>query len=84
MPREAASQREGAIDRACEGDRLWFECHPGRDVRIRPLMAGECLPLDDPSGQAMVLVRQLRPGVRVRSFLPIVGGDGRWVPQEQA
>jgi hypothetical protein len=78
MTSETAGAKSGqqvAIDRACESDRVWFEQHPDNDVRIRPLMAGECLPFDDPSGQVMVLVRQLRPGVRLRSFLPIGGGQ---------
>ena len=66
-----------AIDRACESDRLWFERHPGESVRIRPLMSGEFAPFADPV-ESLMLVRQLFPGSRLRTPLPLLGvGHGQ-------
>ena len=32
-----------AVDFASESDRRYFECHPGRCLRLRPLVPGELL-----------------------------------------
>jgi hypothetical protein len=60
-----------AIDAASEDDRLWFEAHPHRQYRIRPYRPGEGPPdYQTPEPRLgwrwFVVVRQLRPGVRMR------------------
>jgi hypothetical protein len=58
------------IDRASELDRAWFERHPGRAYRIRPEIAGEHLDAVCPRDRlAMTLVKQVRPGLRMRAPL---------------
>ena len=56
----------GAIERASEHDRLWFEKHPGATERTRPLIPGEFPEAKDEAGWADVLC--VRPGVRARRF----------------
>ena len=58
------------IDRASDLDRAWFERHPGRAYRIRPEIAGEHLEAVCPPGRlALTLVKQVRPGLRMRAPL---------------
>ncbi len=56
------------VELASEDDRVWFESHPGADVRIRPIVAGEFGERVTPRG-AFVTVFQVRPGVRIRRVL---------------
>jgi hypothetical protein len=65
-----------AIDRACEGDRRWFEAHPGQAQRLRRPMAGEFHPFEGQTAQPpLVLVLQIRPGLRVRAGAPLLRFD---------
>ena len=52
-----------------DDDRRWFEAHPRRTHRRRPLYPDE-LPIDRlPEGTAaMVIVRQLQPGIRTKAL----------------
>jgi hypothetical protein len=81
MGRKARSKRQGrqslpptielppriadVIDRASEGDRVWFELHPDADVRRRPPIEGEFWP-QELTSVTHVLVYQVRPGLRIR------------------
>lgn len=58
-----------AIDRASEGDRIWFERHPDAAVRRRPPIEGEFWPQNFVS-VSHVVVYHFRPGFRLR--LPCV------------
>lgn len=65
-----------------KGDRRWFVKHKRRSHRVRPLAAGEVVELTDP-GKSMpplkdgwkryVIVRQVKPGVRVRVPVDVTG-----------
>src|SRR5438045_6749507 len=52
-----------------ENDRAWFESHPERQFRLRLPEPGERDELGNPH-EGMVLVRQLKPGFRVRRAIP--------------
>jgi len=55
-----------AVDRASEQDRLWFDAHPAANVYLRSEIPGEF-----PSGAPqMVIVTQIRPGIRQRQRVP--------------
>lgn len=61
-----------ATDRASEDDRLYFEAHPGENVRYRAAFPGEFLGVGTteppcPGATLEVEVAQLRPGARTRS-----------------
>ena len=56
------------VELASEDDRLWFESHPGAEVRIRPIIAGEFGVHARPRSK-VVTVFQIRPGVRIRRVL---------------
>jgi hypothetical protein len=56
------------VELASEDDRLWFESHPGAEVRIRPIVAGEFGDNIVPRG-AVVTVFQVRPGMRIRRVM---------------
>ncbi len=67
------------IDRASEGDRVWFELHPGEDVRLRPIIDGEFWP-NHFDRASHVIVQQVRPGFRLR--LPVMRLSlpaGEWI-----
>lgn len=54
-------------DLASEVDRVFFEQHPHRSYRIWPARDGELPGLTvAPSGWFVIVVRQARPGFRVR------------------
>jgi hypothetical protein len=55
-------------DRASDDDRAYFAAHPHTSARIRPSFAGEGPKPGVPAG-TVVIVTQLRPGVRVRRWL---------------
>jgi len=49
-------------------DRLWFQANPDRHHRIRRAIDGE---LPEATAADYVVIRQVRPGVRIRwAFLP--------------
>jgi hypothetical protein len=57
---------------AGNADQVWFEKHPARSHRLRPLLpnefAGDAAKLTPPPGHELqVLVRQIEPGMRIRS-----------------
>jgi hypothetical protein len=52
-----------AVERASESDREWFESHPGKYERLRPIVPGE-LPTE--CNTRFVIVTQIRPGFRLR------------------
>src|SRR5579883_755754 len=54
------------VERASEQDRLWFEAHPKANIYLRSEIPGEF-----PDGvPQMVLVTQIRPGIRQRQRVP--------------
>jgi hypothetical protein len=53
-----------ALERGSESDREWFEGHPGLNYRLRRSLPGE-VPLD-PDRHSFMLVKQLKPGIRLR------------------
>jgi len=55
-----------AIDRIVADDRDWFDLHPGSKERIRPAAPGEFWPTFDSTNVKYVIVRQVRPGFRLR------------------
>jgi hypothetical protein len=59
-----------AIDRMSQSDREWFERHPGAEERIRLAAPHEFWPNFDSAVVRYVIVRQVRPGFRLR--FPIV------------
>jgi hypothetical protein len=58
-----------AIERASESDRLWFERHPDRHVRLRALIPGEFGPLVDEATVFVVRVDKVRGDTRLRSAI---------------
>lgn len=64
-----------AIDRASEGDRIWFELHPDAEYRERPPIDGEFWPHQFTRAD-FVLVHQIRPGFRVRTPMVWLTGPG--------
>ena len=65
-----------AIDRASEGDRLYFERHPGCNRYFRPRHPGEFGALEDEvpvTTYPWVEVVQVRPGVRTRQSVSLAG-----------
>lgn len=68
------SEREhrAASDAASEDDRQWFEAHPKAKARVRPCVFGE---IPTPHREYPVLVRQIKPGMRMRE--PLIQG---WQP----
>jgi hypothetical protein len=63
------------LDRASETDRIWFEQHPGENVRHRLPVEGEFWP-HSPIWVDLVLVFQVRPGFRHRLPLVRLSGPG--------
>jgi hypothetical protein len=58
---------EQATDQASESDRVFFEKNAQRNYRLRPALANELPGLHTPRcGWMWVVVRQIRPGVRMR------------------
>lgn len=62
--------RADGIEDASEADRLWFEARPHRQHRVRRHVVGEW-PVEPPAPTRpgwcrFTLVRQLRPGARLR------------------
>ena len=57
-----------ATDRVCLGDREWFDAHPTRKRRLRPMIAGEC-PVLVPGRYHYCIVTKVGPGVRTRQFV---------------
>ena len=55
------------IDAISDKDRVWFSHHPHRNFHVRGFVPGE-LPASFPAGDgvAIVVVRQIDPGVRMR------------------
>lgn len=62
-----------AIDRASESDKLYFEQHPDREVRLRRPLPGEFGPYADESLIAFVRVDKVRDGTRLRTTIFWVG-----------
>ena len=63
-----------ATDDASDADREWFAAHPGRNYFLRPIAASE-LASDEqrkpPDGSGLIayaIVKQFRPGLRLRVF----------------
>ena len=54
-----------ALERASEGDRIWFELHPGEDERHRLPVDGEFWP-QKLARVDLVVVFQIQPGFRMR------------------
>jgi hypothetical protein len=69
--------RSHLLDAASEDDRLWFERHAGRNHRIRAPIGGEraFLPPLQPGCSWLVIIRQIRPGVRVKASLQWIGAQ---------
>ena len=61
------------LDAVSERDREWFEAHPLATEVWRPYVPGEFYPYADAKGDAIVHVRQLAPGIRVRR---------PWIPED--
>ena len=65
-------------DETSEGDRAWFERHPNRHTYVRAFVPGE-LPISLMAGDGVqcMVVRQIRPGVRMRLplYLPRMPAD---------
>ena len=51
-------------------DKEWFRSHPHRSHRIRRAVAGE---MPGANAETYIVVRQLAPGVRMRSFFTPLG-----------
>lgn len=60
---------------ASKDDADWFAAHPGVNVRTRRPMAGEVSGLAEVMPNWLVVVTQIRPGMRIRSFRP-ANGEG--------
>jgi hypothetical protein len=60
------------LEPASQSDRAWFENHVGRTHRVRPPIGGEVFGLPRPPAgwRSLLVVRQIRPGVRLK--LPFV------------
>jgi hypothetical protein len=71
-----ASQRK-VVAEASEADRRWFLAHPERTHRIRRALRGETK--TDPGLTPLVVVRQQRPGFRIRIAFGV-----RHVPEGEA
>jgi len=57
-----------ATDTASELDRIFFDCHPRREVYARPALDGEFGNIvHDDDDQFLVIVVQLGPGLRLRA-----------------
>jgi hypothetical protein len=53
-------------------DRPWFERHPDRRYRVRKMTRNEMIAVGTPpSGVAYAVVKQLRPGARIRRFFTV-------------
>jgi hypothetical protein len=65
-------------------DKLWFENHPDRSHRLRPMFPGEMqLPDSPPGTEWHIIVRQVEPGQRIR--LPLCHViDGPALPDIEA
>lgn len=62
-----------ALDKVTADDAAWFERHPRRTVRIRPVTPAEQADAIYQTGGTLravgdVTVRQIAPGYRLRSF----------------
>lgn len=63
----------GTTDHACQSDRRWFAAHPASNARLRRRVAGEFQPFEHEAGAGrLVLVVQVRPGLRLRSVAPLL------------
>jgi hypothetical protein len=85
---ELASADSGA---ASEADREWFERHPERAHLVRPAVPGEAYlhRLDSLNRlhdgcQWYTLVKQIRPGIRVRYIFASAGNVPIWCAEETA
>lgn len=58
-----------ASDRASESDRIWFQWHPDRVVRLRAPIPREFGPFVDHSTIAFVRVDKVRADTRLRSII---------------
>ena len=65
------------VERVMERDRAYFEEHPDAQMYARPYVPGELPPdslaaigISPPDQDTVIVVRQIRPGVRVRGLLP--------------
>jgi hypothetical protein len=56
-----------ATDDAAESDRIFFEEHPHRTVRVRRVCPRE---FPDVPSTGIIVVRQIKPGVRFRQHFP--------------
>lgn len=67
--------KSNLLEAAAENDRLWFENNVGRNYRIRMPIGGEreFLPEKDPGNSWIMIVRQIRPGVRFKVVLEVTG-----------
>jgi hypothetical protein len=61
-----------AWERLSSADRAWFLANPGRSYRLRPIDEAERLILLAPAA-THALVRQVRPGFRLRRPVVIAG-----------
>jgi hypothetical protein len=71
MPASDERALAAALEAGSEDERLWFERHIGRNHRIRPPSAGDLmlLPPLPKRHRWIMIVRQIRPGVRLRASL---------------
>jgi len=73
-----------------EDDHDWFQANPRRAHRVREYVVGEFRPTDNPprkrgGWRLGVVVRQVRPGVRIRvAFWVVEDWDLRNVPEHVA
>ncbi|MEO3475779.1 hypothetical protein AAFN86_28265 [Roseomonas sp. CAU 1739] len=61
----SVAQIRGGV-KASDGDRAWFAAHPGRNYRLR--RAGFHQVALHPDLLTFVVVKQVRPGARVRAY----------------
>jgi hypothetical protein len=58
---------------ASKDDADWFAAHPGVNVRMRRPSPGEIAGVAVVTSDWLVVVTQIRPGMRIRSFRPSNG-----------
>ena len=64
----AGKRHSAASETATERDRIWFERHPVAESYTRRAIADEFPPTEpQPAKATLVLVHQIRPGVRMRT-----------------
>lgn len=55
-----------ALDAVTDADRAWFDAHPARRYRVRPVQVAELLPGQEIVPGSRMLVVNAAPGMRIR------------------